>query len=362
MAFKFIHLYKLTGSFPRLPPTVDRFPPDSHEQFTRSDLFKSGKAKILEHRIRKKWHSDVLYLPLCEDHFELYQIIHRHYWGTLKEFPNLIEPRGFNDRVQWLKLFDQSTDIIEHADKVQIKTIVQDKLGKGYTADMLQVGRQFTDIDFDDLPTQFVLKANHDAGSVRLIPEKVSIDRHELRNFFDAALSKKFGWEWGEWGYRFIPPKIFAESFIETDDGYPPVDYKFYCCDGRVRFMHFIYDRHISPKEQTIDVDGLDMKQSLYPSFPLGDAFTKPDDWQEMIRISEELSRGFKFVRVDLYRSSNGILVGEMTFWPMQGVYKGDGQRILGQMLDFDLTTFKPPIVNSLLSGHHNFNNQSQTN
>jgi len=325
--------------------------PPSFRRHVRRTLNKTLAASI-NPRIAAKWQHDITRLPLTPAHRDLYGIIHRHYWYTLHDFPDLIAPRGFNDRMQWLKLFDQSRDIVERADKIRVKDFVRNTLGAGYTSDILQAGDSFSEINIDHLPDRFVLKTNHDAGSVRIIYKKSSINQAEIANYFDSALSQKFGWDWGEWAYSFIPPKVFAETYIETDDGMPPVDYKFYCSGGRVKFMHFIYGRHTSPREQTIDVDGRDMKQSLYPSFPLGDGFTKPDNWREMIAIAEALSKDLKFVRIDLYRAKKKILVGEMTFWPMQGVYKGDGQRILGQLLDFDLTTVKPFILPELIASH----------
>lgn len=71
-----------------------------------------------------------------------------------------------------------------------------------------------------------------------------------------------------------------------------------------------------------------------------------------LIAAAETLSKGWKFVRVDLYSIENQLLVGEMTFWPGAGVYEGEGQRFLGQMLDFDRTTFQPNILSRLPATH----------
>jgi hypothetical protein len=312
--------------------------------------------------IQAKWRQDSKVLPLTPAHRELYDIIHRHYWRALRDFPNLIAPRDYNDRMQWLKLFDQSQAIVVHSDKVQFKSIVRQKLGEGYTPEILQLRQSFSEIDFDRLPDRFVLKTNHDSGTVHLVHERSSIDYRDLSTHFNSSLSRTYGWHFGEWSYRFIPPKIFAEAYIETEDGKPPADYKFYCSEGRVKFLHFIYDRYTpSPKEQVIDIDGRDMKLNFSQTFQRGDApFIKPNNWNELIAVAEELSNGFKFVRVDLYRSRKSIFVGEMTFWPGTGTYRGVGQRSLGQLLDFDLATIKPCIVPQLLRLERRANGSSK--
>ena len=113
--------------------------------------------------------------------------------------------------------------------------------------------------------------------------------------------------------------------------------------------MHFIYDRSTQAKEQIIDLDGRPTEHRLYPSFPRGDKFSRPDNWDELIWAAERISRQlFKFVRADFYNIDGQIKFGELTFWPMAGAYHGDGQKALGPLLDFDRTTFKPSIMRAL--------------
>ena len=152
----------------------------------------------------------------------------------------------------------------------------------------------------------------------------------------------------GEWAYAYVQPKVFVEEFINLQSHKPPPDYKFYCVDGKVKFCHYIYDRGFDTKEQTVDPDGNDLATELYPKFKLGADFRKPGQWGEMIHVAEQLSEGFKCVRVDLFCADERVYTGEMTFWPMGGHYKGEGQKKLGQLLDFDRTTYKPFLLPEL--------------
>jgi hypothetical protein len=305
---------------------------------------------VIAQDIARKWRQDRQALPLTPAHRELYGIIHRFSWQCIKSFPDLASPRDLNDRLQWLKLFDQRLETVLCSDKIRLREYVERMLGRGYTTDILQVHERFSQIDFDRLPDRFVIKANHDSGSVMLVTDKSGVDREKTGRRFDQALSRVFGWESGEWAYRFVVPRVFVERMIETDDGEPPVDYKFFCSDGRVKFMRYTSDRYTGEKSQTIDADGRDMKILLNPAIEMGDDFRKPDNWNELIAVAEALSRGFKFVRVDLYLSRSRILVGEMTFWPNGGIYDGAVQKTFGSLLDFDLTTFKPFLIPQLLA------------
>lgn len=313
---------------------------------------KRAKAKLsriwLTTKIQAKWLYDKHYLPLTPDHYELYDIIHRLYWSKLHDFPNLINCRDFNDKIQWLKLFDQNPKIVRCSDKILVRDYIRERVGDEYLVKLYQVHDHFSQIDFGTLPQSFVIKTNHDSGSVILVRDKSNFDFHSGKSRIEAALKRPYGWENAEWAYAYIKPKVFVEEFIDPESSTPPPDYKFYCIDGVVRFVHYIYDRGFDTKEQTLDPEGNDLATELYPSFKLGKGFRKPTVWNQMISVAERLGSGFKCVRVDLFCSSDRIYAGEMTFWPMAGHYKGKGQKKIGKFLDFDRSTFKPLLLPEL--------------
>jgi poly-gamma-glutamate capsule biosynthesis protein CapA/YwtB (metallophosphatase superfamily) len=304
--------------------------------------------RILKIKIRLKWLSDKRKLPLTDEHRELYDICHRIFWLELHDFPNLITPRDFNDRIQWLKLFDQTEAHIQCSDKILVRDYVREKIGDEHLVKLYQTCDNFDQIDFSKLPNSFVIKTNHDSGTAVLVRNKAHLDLISTKKKIEDSLNRTFGWELGEWAYSFVHPKILVEQFIAPENSNPPPDYKFYVVEGRVKFMHFISDRGANTKEQTVSPMGADLATSLYPSFQLSNSFQKPACWDEMIQIAESLGKGFKCVRVDMFQQKGRVYVGEMTFWPMFGCYKGEGQKKLGALLDFDRTTFKHPIYHKL--------------
>ena len=306
-------------------------------------------------RIRWKWMQDCRHLPLTPSHQELYEIIHRHYWQVLDDFPNLVDCRDFNDRMQWLKLFDQSWEIVRCSDKILVRDCVRERVGDQYLVKLYQSCDHFSQIDFDTLPKAFVIKANHDSGTVILVRDKSKFDYETAKVRIETALRQPYGWLNGEWAYAYVQPKVLVEEFISPDDPKPPPDYKFYCVEGSVRFCHYIYDRGFDTKEQAVDPEGNDLATSLYPRFKLGHDFQRPKLWGEMIKVAETLGRGFKSVRVDLFCTDDRIYAGEMTFWPMAGCYKGEGQKKLGRFLDFDRSTYRPLLLPELEASNSRF-------
>lgn len=310
-----------------------------------------GASHILEARIEHKWRQDKRQLPLTRDHRELYFIIHRHYWYKLNDFPNLINCRDFNDRIQWLKLFDQDREIIRCSDKLLVRDYIAERVGEQYLVKLYQKHNHFNKIDFNKLPNAFVIKTNHDSGSVILVRDKENFNLKDAEAKIESALSRKYGWDKGEWAYSFIEPKIMVEQHIDPSKEAAPADYKFQCVDGQVKFCRYTYGRRIDPKEIVVNRDGIEFNFVIDENFQKGSNFELPSNWNEMLKIAETISADFKCVRVDLYSSNNKIYVGEMTFFPMEGCYKGNGQRKIGKLLDFDRSTTKPPLISELRRG-----------
>jgi len=250
----------------------------------------------------------------------------------------------FNEKIQWLKLFDQDPEIVRCTDKLTARDYVSNRVGSEFLVKLLQSATSFDEINFDKLPNSFVLKTNHDSGSAVLVPDKSSLDRNAVRSKITTALRRIYGQEKAEWSYAFITPRIVVEQFLSPDGNIPPPDYKFHCVDGKVKFLQYIYDRGVDTKEQILDIDANSLPIHLDVNFKVGSVFRKPAGWDHLIDIAERIATGFKYVRVDLYYIDSKIFFGEMTFFPYGGFYLGKGQALLGRYLDFDRFSTKPPI------------------
>ncbi|MES3006303.1 MAG: ATP-grasp fold amidoligase family protein [Pseudomonadota bacterium] len=282
----------------------------------------------------------------------MYQRIHQLYWLNLHDFPDLVSGQTFNEKVQWLKLFDQDPRMVNLTDKLLLKQHVNQTLGAQHVPKTLHICDRFDDIPFDSLPDQFVIKPNHDSGSVRFVHNKHNFPKLSYRWRINRAMSRTFGLKGGEWQYWPIHRKLFVEEMLPFDDGSPPSDYKFHCSNGRVLWLQYIFDRGHQTKEVITDrngrVMGVQFDHKMTPVYE----FQRPDNWDEMIVIAEKLAADFKYVRVDLYNCQGRLLVGEMTFTPLNGCYKSEGNHVLGQLLQFDRSTFLPPISDRYLPGN----------
>jgi hypothetical protein len=291
-------------------------------------------TKLLHRKILEKFSNDSRHLPLQKVDFELYKKIHIYYYIKLFTFPNLLKPRSFNEKMQWLKLFDQSKDIISCSDKLAVKEYVNSKVGRRYYPETIKL---FDKVIYPkDIDDELIYKCNHDSGSVFFGVE----NKTTLCKNLNKAVNLTFSDNSGEWAYKYIEPMIFSEQVIPGFSGAKrPPDYKFFCTNGCVNFCHLIYDRETGfPKEVLLDIQQNDIKVPLYPSFSYGKYKKIGKNWNEMIELAEALSESFKFVRVDLYFNDDQIYVGEMTFWPQSGTYRGAGQKYYGDLINFDMT------------------------
>lgn len=305
------------------------------------------RSRSLNTKIAIKWLIDRRRLPLTEAHRPLYFVIHDVYWKNLGSFPNLIDGQGFNDKIQWLKLFDQSDLIIKCADKIAAKDFIKSRVGDPYVVRTYQVAGSFRELKFSALPDQFVIKTNHDCGTVVPIKNKNYADFDKIENLIETALKNAYGAEYGEWEYQYIEPKILVEEYLITSDDNPPPDYKFHCIEGKVIWLQYIFDRGDSTKETIVEPDGTSSHIHFDQNMEHRKTFKPPANWAEMIWVAERLASGFKYLRVDLYNIENKIFVGELTIYPLAGLYKGEGQFVLGQRMKFDTSTAKTPIIDT---------------
>jgi hypothetical protein len=299
----------------------------------------------LRRSLAKKWVRDRRELPLTDAHRELYQILHVKSWNELGYFPELIDCRDYNDKIQWLKLFDQSPEIVQCSDKIAVRDFVRARVGASHLVEVYQTASRFSDVDFGALPDAFVLKTNHDSGSVVLVREKGAFNRRAAKEQFEKALGRTYGWRKGEWSYSLVPPQVLVEAYIDPGSGGAPPDFKFHCVNGKVRWLQYIYDRGVDTKEVIVSAAGEVTSIHLDRMMSHSESFERPAQWNDLLRVAEALAEGFKYVRVDLYLDRDHIYFGELTFFPRSGCYGGVGQRQLGPLLDFDRSTFEPPLL-----------------
>ncbi len=231
---------------------------------------------------------------------------------------NLEHPVSFQDKLNWLKLYYHNPLYTKLVDKYSVKEWVSEKIGAEYIVPVYGVYDKFDDIDFDNLPEQFVLKCTHDSGSVVIVKDKSRIDLSAARAKIEKGLATKQFYISREWPYKNVKPRIVCEQFIEDDESKDAPDYKFFCFDGTPRLLTYNMGRN---SEEGLKIDIYDDKWNLldasiedYPRS--GVAREKPKDLDKMLELSKTLSKGMPFVRVDFMYANNKVYFSEFTFFP----------------------------------------------
>lgn len=252
---------------------------------------------------------------------------------------HLGNPRTFNEKIQWLKLYDTTPLKTRLADKYLVREWVKEKIGEQYLIPLLGVWDNFNDICVEDLPERFVLKANHGCGCNIVVKNKMEVNWKEVKEKFDYWMSLNYAFLAGfEMQYLNIQPRIIAEQYMENTGG-GLTDYKIYCFQGQPLYIQTMRDR--KPGKHIAKIGIYNIEWELQP-FILNNVqdekvMDKPVCLEEMLQVAKILSEGFAFVRVDLYVLDNGeIKFGEMTFTPASGFGRWSppaADRIMGEKI-----------------------------
>ena len=271
---------------------------------------------------------------------------------------DLNNPQSFNEKVQWLKLYDSTPIKTRLADKYLVREWVKEKIGEKYLIPLLGVYDRFEDIDFEKLPNQFVIKCNHGCGYNIVVKDKSQLNLFDVKEKLNRWMHENYAFKCGfELHYRDIVPKILIEQYV-TNDGKNLYDYKFWCFGGEVKYMQFRDDFSANLKMVFYDLNW--ERQPFYYDHPLYEKeLEKPDNFDEMIQIAKTCCEGFPFVCVDLYRLNDGtIKFGEMTFTRSSGSGHWNDERynlMMGKLIDL------PELAYDIDTGeYHKFEKKSE--
>lgn len=238
-------------------------------------------------------------------------------WKMLMGYElNLENPVTFNEKLQWLKLYDRNPLYTTLVDKYRVKQWVADRIGAEHVIPTLAVYKSVDEIDLYKLPSQFVLKCNHDSGSVAVCRDKSTFDIETAKKKLGEALKRNFYWEAREWPYKNVKPLIFAEKYMEDNSTHELPDYKFFTFDGVAKALFIATERGSELEETKFDFFDIDFKHiAVTNGHPNAKTLpSKPECFDEMIRLSEKLSKGIPQVRCDFYEVNGKSYFGELTF------------------------------------------------
>lgn len=254
---------------------------------------------------------------------------------------DLKNPKSFNEKLQWLKLYDRKPLYTTLVDKYEVKKYVKDLIGEEYVIPTLGVWDKFEDIDFDALPEQFVLKCTHDSGGLVICRDKSKLDIDAAREKINVCLKKNYFYANREWPYKDVKPRIIAEKYM-TNGEKGLRDYKFYCFNGNVPYL---YISEGLEDHKTAQISFLNNDWSFAPFgrsdyAPFDKLPEKPKNYDSMLDLAKKLSKGYSFLRVDLYEIEDKIYFSEFTFSPCSGMMPFSSlewDRKLGEYIDLEV-------------------------
>jgi len=261
--------------------------------------------------LEKRWYEDEVKLS---------------FWKNTKHILHLNDPRTFNEKIQWIKLFGYTDEMTRLADKYLVREWIKEKIGEEYLIPLLGVWTKPENIELDKLPMKFILKANHGSGYNYLVEDKSKCNYDYILSVANKWLEENFSFYNFELQYKNITPRILVEEVVcpPSGEGEKLVDYKFHCFDGKAEFVQIIQDRDLELHNatQAIYSIGGEPQSWCFDDYPRVIKSQNKTKVKEMAILAEKLSMGFSYVRVDLYDTNKGIKFGEMTFTPGNGLYK----------------------------------------
>lgn len=234
---------------------------------------------------------------------------------------NLENPQRYTEKLQWLKLHDRNPLHTKLVDKYEIRNHLADKVDESHFVKLYGVYDKYDDIDWDVLPQSFIMKCTQGCGCNYIVNDKSCIDRQRLQKITKKWLKKNYYFVAREWPYKGVRPRLIIEELLTTNPG-NLVDYKFFCFNGTVAFcrvMHSSRNGNVR-SYRNMCYEDLNIEDSSCPSSSM--ALVKPLYFDEMVKLAELLSQGFKHIRVDFLGTKDNFYMGELTFFEGAGYYR----------------------------------------
>lgn len=246
--------------------------------------------------------SDQLYLPIV-------------FWAKVGYRLNLRNPKTYNEKLNWMKLYYRKPELTQMVDKYEAKKYVAERIGEEYIIPTYGVWDSFDEIDFDVLPDQFVLKCTHDSGSLVICRDKQSLDRDAAKKKLETSLQRDYYLFAREWPYKNVKHRILAEAYMMDEKTGELRDYKFYAFNGIVKIVGVF-----SSRQNNAESTRADYFDDSYSPLPIHHAYKhstvlpeKPSQFEKMKELAGKLSEGFPHMRVDLYEVNGRVYFGELT-------------------------------------------------
>lgn len=286
-------------------------------------MFSLRKRKSM--KIKKLFNIKNILLFLCAHGFLNWlpdmQYIRLIYLVRLNKRINLKEPLTYNEKLQWLKIYDRNPIYTNLVDKLEVRNYISEKIGEKYLIPLLGVWNKFEEIDFEKLPNKFVLKCTHDSGGLYICKDKSKLNTKEAKRIINRSLKNNYYYHNREWPYKNVKPRIICEKYMVDESNTELKDYKFFCFDGVPKSLYVASNRRVDTRFDFFDMNfkHLHVIQHYKNS---SNQIAKPKGFDEMVNLAKILSKGIPHVRVDFYDINGKVYFGEMTFYHLGGFEK----------------------------------------
>ena len=260
---------------------------------------------------------------------------------------NWEQPSDINEKINWLKFYSDTSMWSLLSDKYRVREILNQQGFSHLLVDFYGKWDSADEIDWDALPTQFVMKTNNGSGDVLLCRDKTALDTDYWTHHFNHLLHNNFSQRMVEPHYNTIRPCILAEQLLDSSAQEIPstsmIDYKVWCFNGRPAYVLVCLNRTGHQAEVAL----FDLDWNFHPEHSVSLAHYKltkrpiprPQCLQEMLSTAAALSRNFPQVRVDFYVTGGRLYFGELTFTSMGGFmdyFTDEFLLELGQLCDIE--------------------------
>lgn len=250
--------------------------------------------------------SDKLYLQL-------------QYYARLGKPLHLKHPVLFNEKLNWLKLYQHNPKYTRMVDKYEVREFIKEQLGEEYLIPILGVWNSVDEISFDQLPEQFVLKCTHDSASVVICKDKSRFNIEQAKQKLAECMQINYYKASREWPYKDIKPRIIAEQYMVDESNMELKDYKIFCFDGKPVLVQVDFGRFTQHERNLYSTSWEYVNERFeYPNNPAVQIM-KPEALEEMLHLAAKLSRGIPSVRIDFYCIKKKVYFGEITFYQEGG-------------------------------------------
>ena len=233
---------------------------------------------------------------------------------------NLKNPKTFNEKLQWLKLYDRTDLHTLCADKYLVRDHVQKEIGEEYLIPLVFETDKVEDVNETNLPDYpVIVKTNHDCGTFTIIRDKSNQNWQKIHTKLQKSLDSNYYDLGKEWQYKNINPTIVIEKLLIDDNGIIPKDYKFFCNNGKVSMIQLDMDKESSISRNIYDIHWNLLDIIFFSTLQNPISVPRPTFIDRMIILAEKLSSKFIFARIDFYEVNNKIYFGEITFHPSNG-------------------------------------------